>query len=98
MGSVQPIQWLHGGKGICQFCGAESNHRALLMLSDRPGRLFLCRDCARKVRDDVDGFFNRAMNSSWVNAAMSEAGQELITVPPSTWPTLNMVHALRHSH
>jgi hypothetical protein len=84
MDSVRPIQWLHGGKGICQFCGAESNHRALLIRFDRPGRLFLCRDCARSVRDDVDGFFNRAMNSSWVDAAMSEAGQEPITAPPST--------------
>jgi hypothetical protein len=62
MDSFQPIQWLHGGKGICQFCGAVSNHRALLIRSYRPGRLFLCRSCAQRVRDDVDGFLSKAMS------------------------------------
>ena len=63
MNSVQSIQWLHGGKGKCQFCGTESNHRALFMPADRSGRLFFCRDCAQRVRSDADGFFNRAMRA-----------------------------------
>jgi hypothetical protein len=76
MDFVRPIQWLHGGKGTCQFCGAESNHRALFMPSDRPGRLLLCRDCAQRVRDDVDGFFGRAMK------ALADPGQLVIRHPP----------------
>lgn len=52
--------WLHGGKGNCQLCGAETKHGALLTSSERGGKLFVCRDCALKVRSQIDDFLTRA--------------------------------------
>jgi len=53
--------WLHGGKGSCQLCGAETKHGALLMARERRGRLFLCRDCAPKLRSQKHRLFARAV-------------------------------------
>jgi hypothetical protein len=36
----------------------------LLLLSERRARLFLCRDRAQKVRNDIDDFVTKAMKAS----------------------------------
>lgn len=73
--AVQRVQWFHGGKGACQFCGAESKHRAWFTTSDGGGKLLLCRDCAQRVRADADGFLGKAMKASTTSDPRTEQGR-----------------------
>ena len=61
MNSTSRVSWHDGGEGNCQTCGAHSLALATFSRDDRVMRLFLCDNCAQKVRDDIDGMFVKAM-------------------------------------
>ena len=55
------FSWLHGGSGECRLCGSQVAHGAVLAIAEQRHTLFLCRDCAEKVRHNLDGYFYTAI-------------------------------------
>lgn len=56
---IRPI-WTHGGWGVCRFCGVEVRHGAVATPYERNRKLFLCRNCAWRLRMNWDGYAERA--------------------------------------